>query len=264
MQFQASRAATRAAGAALAALLTFPSAALAAAAGASEGAVAPSVVVAPAGAESAPAAAAVAAPSPAAAAEPAAASAPDDALAQSAPDSTAAAIAALPPGSREWSYALGGARELELHTTAGSVRVVVGADDRVRVHGGHRDRDEPPQVSYTVRRGVGELAVRGHDELELVVEVPRTLALAVRMTAGELEVGRIEGDLDLRLRAGRVTIDAADAAEYADIDVSVVTGEIVWDAANVRHGGLFRSYDRSGTGRAKLRVRVLAGSVDIV
>jgi hypothetical protein len=45
-------------------------------------------------------------------------------------------------------------------------------------------------------------------------------------------------------------------------DVSVLTGEIVWRDENARHGGLFRSDDRTGAGRAELRV--LAGSIEIV
>jgi hypothetical protein len=169
------------------------------------------------------------------------------------------------------SWSATGALALDL--TAGSVRIVPGTTGRVRVLAPtelDHDDNVDLRADYAVRRGVGRLAVRARDEMIVTIEVPPSVGLEVRMTAGELEIGPIVGDKDLRLKAGELVVHATDADLTADAHLHVTAGETQWGRRDVYRGGLFRSYRQSGAttaagGRpAELSARVIAGELRII
>jgi hypothetical protein len=158
------------------------------------------------------------------------------------------------------------AGQLDVELSAGSVRIVPGAADRVRVLA-PVDTDDDENVDlrarYSIHKGEGRLQVRARDELVVTIEVPPSVGLVVRMSAGELHVGPIVGDKDLRLAAGELVLRAADGEQDADVQLRVMTGEIQWKKLGVERGGLFRSYQRDGAG-PRLRARVTAGELRII
>lgn len=172
--------------------------------------------------------------------------------------------AAVQPALREigsWQAA----RELSVELSAGSVRIVPGASDRVRVLAPVATDDENVDLraKYTTKNGTGRLAVRARDELVVTIEVPPSTALDVQMSAGELHVGPIGGDKDLRLSAGQLVLQSAESDRDADVRLRVTTGEITWQGQGVQRGGLFRSYARDGSG-PKVRARVTAGELRVI
>jgi hypothetical protein len=164
------------------------------------------------------------------------------------------------------------ARELELDLSAGTIRIVPGTADRVRVLAPtdvDHDDNVDLRATYSTEGEVGRLRVSARDELVVTVEVPPTVSLGVKMSAGRLDVGPIAGDKDLQLKAGELIVRATEADHAADADLHVTAGEIQWQTHGVRRGGLLRSYWRSGTpgasgGASKLHARVLAGELRIL
>lgn len=85
----------------------------------------------------------------------------------------------------------------------------------------------------------------------------------MRIPAGEVEVKDIAGNKDIELHAGELTIAVGSPAEYAQVAASVMTGEIEAEPFGESHGGLFRSFHKSGTGKYKLVAHVGAGELTL-
>lgn len=101
------------------------------------------------------------------------------------------------------------------------------------------------------------------NNFRLTVEVPKSSALYVRMFAGELNVRDVIGDKDITLHFGQLTMDVGKPEGYGQVDASVNSGELNASAFNIDKGGLFRSFDRSGPGKYRLRAHVGAGELDL-
>jgi hypothetical protein len=111
----------------------------------------------------------------------------------------------------------------------------------------------------------GELHVSGgrHNDLAITVHVPKSCNLFVRIPAGDVEVQGIAGDKDIALHAGDLKIGVGEAADYAHVKASVTTGEIDAVPFDQYHGGLFRSFEKSGNGKYKLVAHVGAGDLTL-
>jgi hypothetical protein len=93
------------------------------------------------------------------------------------------------------------------------------------------------------------------------IQVPRRSDLWVRLTAGELDVGSVEGSKDLALNAGSLKVDIPRPQEYGEREASVTTGSIESSAFEVSKGGLFRSFSQHGPGKYRLHAHVIAGEI---
>jgi hypothetical protein len=100
-----------------------------------------------------------------------------------------------------------------------------------------------------------------HNDFEFEIQVPRAIGLILRMTAGEVRIRGVEGDKDLRLHAGEVTVQVGDASAYGPVSASVWAGEIRPGPFGEGKEGLFRSFHHEGPGRYSLLVKVKAGEV---
>jgi hypothetical protein len=119
------------------------------------------------------------------------------------------------------------------------------------------------QVRLEASGGDGTLRVEGcpqHD-FRIAIEVPRRADLHVRMWAGQIEVVGITGSKDLELHAGELDVDIGKAEDYSHVDASVMTGEVDAAPFHVSKGGLFRSFEREGSGKYRLHAHVGAGQV---
>src|SRR5262249_31325440 len=120
-------------------------------------------------------------------------------------------------------------------------------------------------VRYDKLADTGDLTISGGptEHLEIVVEVPKVSGLFVRMPFGELTLDGITGDKDVELHAGELNVSVGNAADYAHVDASVLSGDIDADPFGESHGGLFRSFAKSGSGKFKLHVHVGAGELSL-
>jgi len=128
---------------------------------------------------------------------------------------------------------------------------------------------EPEHRNVSVRIQVAgdqaDLTVKDcpRNNFKVRVEVPKSSALYVRMFAGELDLRDIVGDKDVELHFGQLTIDVGKAEEYRRVSASVNSGELDAPAFNVSKGGLFRSFNQTGSGKYVLHAHVGAGELDL-
>ena len=156
---------------------------------------------------------------------------------------------------------------LRLHLRSGEFRVVGRNDNRITVHINGRNADNARGLTVRFRRSGndGDLRVSGgpKNNLEVTIEVPNSAMLFVRMPAGDLSVEGVSGDKDVELHAGDLTIAVGNAADYNHVDASVMSGDLEAAPFGESHGGLFRSFEKSGSGKYRLHARVGAGELTL-
>jgi len=164
-------------------------------------------------------------------------------------------------------FTTGKLQRLEVRVSAGAVRIVPGRVGHLRVRGRASGADEgatPADLRFAAAGDRGRLEIEAGDELDVVVEVPPAVDLQVRMSAGRLEIDTVQGRKHVRLYTGLVVLKGADADSPPELDLQVTTGKIEWERAGVMRGGIFRAYRREGREEEAVRVRLIAGAVEIV
>jgi hypothetical protein len=142
--------------------------------------------------------------------------------------------------------------------------LIIGSDENivvVRVAGrqGLDSRDVQARFEKHGNSGVLDITGGPRNDVSITVQVPKESNLVVRVFAGDLEVRNIVGDKDVELNFGALKIGVGDAAGYSTVKASVSSGEIDAKPFGESHGGLFRSLEKSGNGKYRLRAYVGAG-----
>lgn len=154
---------------------------------------------------------------------------------------------------------------LFLNLDAGSVKVLPSEDGRVRVrYTGTGDHDlTRVRVRFQAADNPAELRLSHslHNDFRVEIQVPRTSAITLRMSAGEVLIQGVEGDKDLRVHAGQITVRVGDPGAYGPVSAAVWAGELRPGPFGEAKEGLFRSFSRGGTGRYSLSAKVKAGEV---
>jgi len=156
---------------------------------------------------------------------------------------------------------------LRLHLRSGEFRIVGHSDNRVAVHLGGRNADNARDLTVRFRRSdnTADLRVSGgpKNDLEVTIDVPSSAMLLVRMPAGDLSIEGVSGDKDVELHFGELTISVGNAADYSHVDASVMSGGLEAAPFGESHGGLFRSFEKNGTGKYRLHAHVGAGDLTL-
>jgi len=157
-----------------------------------------------------------------------------------------------------------GAR-IALHIRSGAIRIL-GAEDgklTVNISGRNKDKIEDLRYRFTNSSGSAELHVSGgpRNDLDIEVRIPRNSELYARIPAGDVTIENITGSKDIELRAGDLTISVGNPADYSHVEASVVAGDISASPFGEDHGGLFRSFHKSGPGKYTLYAHVTAGDL---
>ena len=149
---------------------------------------------------------------------------------------------------------------------------VVGTDQEALHVSCHAD---DPNVANDVRIQISgtadqyKLSITGdhlnHNNLHLRLEVPRKLDLALHMAAGDVKVNEIEGNKDIQLTAGQISIWASRDWDYKDVNASVDIGEVNAQVYGSNKGGFFRAFrQQSDHGLYRLRAHVMTGQIDLL
>ena len=165
-------------------------------------------------------------------------------------------------GSIERDFAAGGLVRLDL--SAGDYVVEGTSSDKIRLTWHTRTTDEARQVKVdaTISGSEATVTSEGPDNhFRVEIEVPRRSDLELRMTAGDLEIVGIEGDKDVHLRAGDLSIEVGDPSAYKLVTGSVTAGDIDASPFGITKGGLFRSFTHEGKGKFNLRAKMWAGDL---
>ena len=156
---------------------------------------------------------------------------------------------------------------LRVHLRSGEFRIVGRDDNKIAVHFGGRNADNARDLTVRFRRSDDDADLRifggPKNNLEVTIEVPSSSKLFVRMPAGDLTVEGVSGDKDVELHGGQLTIAVGNAADYSHVDASVVTGGLEAAPFGESHGGLFRSFEKAGSGKYKLHAHVGAGDLTL-
>lgn len=157
--------------------------------------------------------------------------------------------------------------QLSIRVRSGDVRVVGSAENKVTVKVDAKDPDKAREVTVRFERldNSAELRISGgpKNDLWITVEVPKSTGLFVRMPAGQLEISNVTGDKDVQLHAGELIVGVGNPADYSHVDASVTTGGLEAPPFGESHGGLFRSFQKSGNGKYKLHAHVGAGDLTL-
>ena len=157
--------------------------------------------------------------------------------------------------------------QMSLRLRSGDVRVVGKEGNQIAVRVEARDMERAREVKVYFERfeNSAELRVSGgpKDNLQVIIEVPRNTGLFVRMPAGQLEISDVTGDKDVQLHAGELILHVGDPADYSHVDASVISGGLQAPPFHEDHGGLFRSFQKSGNGRYRLHAHVGAGDLTL-
>jgi hypothetical protein len=157
--------------------------------------------------------------------------------------------------------------QLSIRVRSGDVRVLGSAENKVTVKVDAKDPDRAREVRVRFERlaNSAELNISGgpKNDVRITVEVPKSTGLLVRMPFGQLEISDVTGDKDVQLHAGELIVHVGNPADYSHVDASVTSGGLEAPPFNEDHGGLFRSFQKSGNGKYKLHAHVGAGDLTL-
>jgi hypothetical protein len=171
---------------------------------------------------------------------------------------------AAPPPVIERPFASGG--RVTMRLGAGGYSIEGSPDPLVRLAWETRDPADARRVRAEIRTEGTEATIETsgpHNGFTVVIRVPQRSDLWVKLTAGDLKVGNVEGHKHVTALAGDLKIAVGSSAQYRAVDASVVAGDIDAHPFGGRKGGLFRSIRWDGHGAYDLRVRLTAGDISL-
>jgi len=158
-------------------------------------------------------------------------------------------------------------RKINLYLRSGDIRVIGKEEAKVTVRVNAEDLDKAREVKVRFERedSSADLSIWGgpRNNLQITVEVPKATALFVRMSAGQLEISDVTGDKDAQLHFGEMIVHVGNPDDYSSVEASVNTGGIEAPPFGEDHGGLFRSFHKTGNGKYKLHAHVGAGDLNL-
>jgi hypothetical protein len=169
-----------------------------------------------------------------------------------------------PPLSTSRQFTTGGT--IHMNLSAGDYSIHTAAGDQIHVTGTCQDPDAESRMRADIRvQGNEAKIITGgpHNNAHFTIEVPQHSNLVIRLSAGDLEIGKIDGDLDVSSHAGDVNIEVGDAAEYRSVTASVYAGDVTAPAFGGSTSGLFRSLHWSGSGTHRIYAHVGAGDLNL-
>ena len=156
---------------------------------------------------------------------------------------------------------------VRIHLRSGDFRIVGRDNNKISVRLDGKNSSSAQDLTVRLNRSENEADLRisggPRNGLHVTVEVPASSMLYVRMPAGDLTVEGVSGDKDVELHAGDLTISVGNAADYARVDASVLSGDLEAPPFGESHGGLFRSFDKRGSGKYTLHAHVGAGDLTL-
>src|ERR1700676_1814188 len=157
--------------------------------------------------------------------------------------------------------------QLDLRIRPAEIHSIGSDEDRIVVRVGGRQGLDSKDVEARFEKhgnsGVLEITGGPRNDMSIAVQVPKEANLVVGVFAGDVEVRDIVGDKDVKLNFGALRIGVGDATGYSTVKASVSSGEIDAEPFGESRGGLFRSVEKSGNGRYKLRAYVGAGRLSL-
>jgi hypothetical protein len=165
----------------------------------------------------------------------------------------------------ERAFPRGGRIVMDL--SAGDYTVRGGAFDSIRVRWEARNsrRNDSVRTDVAVKGADATIRVRGpKNDFHVTMDVPAIADIRMDVSAGEVSLRGIEGNKNVSMWAGEVTMEVGDAQLYRSVDTTVRFGEIQASPFGGSRGGILRSFHWNGSGKYTIVARLFAGEVRLV
>lgn len=158
------------------------------------------------------------------------------------------------------TFTSGGRVEMKLE--AGEYEILPGAGDSISISmSGSRTDQVRVQLDGTGASARLAITDTPRHDFRAVIRVPEHCDLVVRHSAGDLRIGAIRGNKDLRTRAGNVEVMVGDTKDYRSVFASVTAGDLEAKPFQTSKGGLFNSFRWTGPGKYELKAKLMAGDL---
>ena len=160
----------------------------------------------------------------------------------------------------------GGTIRLRLSSGDYTVRASTGSQIRVRWTADDLDHTHDLKKIKVLLENSGNSAMLRTDgptkHVHFTIEIPAQSNLVLNMRAGDVRITGIEGNKDIHMTAGDLTIEVAPAS-YALVHASVKVGDLHGKAFGKSSDGLGNSLDWTGAGKYTLHATMFAGDVNL-
>jgi hypothetical protein len=157
---------------------------------------------------------------------------------------------------------------LRLHLHDGDFRVVGTDSEKISIHVDGKNVEQAKNIKIRLKRsgGVADLTLSNvpKKELQVTIEIPRSITLYARMRGGDLSVQGVAGDKDIELTGGDLTIQVGSPEDYSHVDLSVKFGDVSGTQFGDPKGWVGNSVRKEGSGKYKLHAHVTAGDLVLV
>jgi DUF4097 and DUF4098 domain-containing protein YvlB len=156
--------------------------------------------------------------------------------------------------------------KVDIHLEAGDYEVRASRDNHIRVTltGDRRDTVVETVVNGTHADVTVRNVPRFNNTLHVVIEVPKVSDVAIRLSAGDLDVDEITGSKDIESMAGDVKIAVGNPDNYSKVDASVTIGDLSAGPFGEPKGSfLSHSVNWTGNGRHTLRAKLGTGDLKL-
>jgi len=155
--------------------------------------------------------------------------------------------------------------KVDIHLDAGDYEVRAAPDNHVRVTMTGRTGAATVDVVVAGTRADVTVKDTSHTNFKCVIEVPKVSDVAIRLSAGDLDVQEIAGSKDIESTAGDVRIVVGNSDDYGKVDASVTVGDLSPGpfGGSKKEGLISQSVSWSGKGKYTLRASLGAGDLKL-
>jgi hypothetical protein len=155
--------------------------------------------------------------------------------------------------------------KIDIHLDAGDYEVRAAPDNHIRVSMTGKTGNATVDVAVAGTHADVTVKDTAHTNFKCVIEVPKVSDVAIRLSAGDLDVGAIAGSKDIESTAGDVRIAVGKVDDYAKVDASVKVGDLSPGpfGGSKKEGLISQSVAWSGKGKYTLRASLGAGDLKL-
>ena len=159
-------------------------------------------------------------------------------------------------------------QKLSLDLRSGDYKIGASNGEKfsVRTTGDRAEKGRDISLTFKHMNTHAELRLTGgptNNGPGILIEVPKSSNLVVRLPFGDLNMEGVSGDKDVEMHAGDLNIEVGNPADYAHVDASVGAGDLNAGPFGESKDGLFRSFEKSGPGHYRLHAHVGAGDLNL-
>jgi len=165
---------------------------------------------------------------------------------------------------QSWEFSPAG--QVDLRVRYGDVHIVPADDSHLTIaytmHSNHADFIQKVEEQFDVKGAKAMLTLKAphNGGIEVELKVPARTDIYLRLAAGDIRLGPIEGNKDLETHAGDIDVDLVDPASYGPVDASTHAGDVTAPFGKPR-GWIGNSLNYQGAGSYRIHAHTLAGDI---